>query len=707
MSLERSSNDRGRVLIVALLLVAGVVASYAGVASHEFVTYDDPQYVVQNPYVNGGLSTENLKWAFTRSHSSNWHPLTWLSHQLDCELFDLRAGSHHVVNLGLHALNAVLLLLALRALTNRLVPSAMVAALFAFHPLRVESVAWISERKDLLSGAFFLLALGAYARHARRPSTRRLALALALFALGLLAKPMLVTVPFVLLLLDVWPLGRFGGTAASAVLPSLAPTHPGSMPGETVRARGGFRLFLEKLPFFVLAALSSVVTVIAQRAGGSLSSFEAIPLGARVANAPVAVGAYLAQTFWPARLAYFYPHPALVGRTQALAALASALFLTAVSVLAWRIRQRQPHVFVGWFLFLGMLVPVLGLVQVGEQARADRYAYLPTIGLYVALVWSLAELVRARPILRRSMIAAMPLVLAVLALVTRAQAATWSNSESLYRHALSSTSRNYAAHSALASVLWLRGEHDHARTQFDAALSIRPDYGPALYGLGLIEQQRGNVERAIEHYRAALVGLPNLAAVHLNLGSLLAGRGETVEAALEFERALELDPEQADASYNLALLLIAHGDPEGAIGYLERALDARPGFAAARARLGAVLDDQGREHEAVEELRRALKSEPDSVESALRLAWILAASPHDDLRSGTEALVWATVALRGSEGAAAAREAFAAALAESGDFARAVEAQEEALRVLGPERAGAARERLRLYRSGEPYRRGP
>ena len=454
LSPERSQSDRGRVLIAALLLVASVVASYAGVARHEFVTYDDPQYVVQNPHVNGGLSVEGLKWAFTRSHSSNWHPLTWLSHQLDCELFDLDAGDHHVVNLCLHALNAVLLLLALRALTNQLVPSALVAALFALHPLRVESVAWVSERKDLLSGSFFLLVLCAYARHARRPGARRLALVLVLFALGLLAKPMLVTVPFVLLLLDDWPLGRLGGAAAHPAHPSPTPTHPGMMHPETAGARPGFRLFLEKLPFFVLAALSCLITVIAQRAGGSLYSFDTIPLGARIANAPVAVVAYLAQTFWPARLAYFYPHPALVERTETSAAIAAALFVAALSVLAWKLRRRQAHVFVGWFLFLGMLVPVLGLVQVGEQARADRYAYLPTIGVYVALVWTLAELARDRPLLRRGSILVAPFVLAALGLVTRAQAATWKDSEALYRHALSTTDRNYAAHSALASVLY-------------------------------------------------------------------------------------------------------------------------------------------------------------------------------------------------------------------------------------------------------------
>ncbi len=684
------------VALAALLLLTTVLV-YAPVAGFEFLTYDDPDYVTRNPWVLQGPSWAGLRWAFLNDgHASNWHPLTWLSHMLDVRWFGLEAGRHHLVNAALHALDAALLFVALRALTRALWSSALVAALFALHPLRVESVAWISERKDLLAGLFFCLLLLAYSRHARRPDLASDALLLALLALGLMAKPMLVSVPFVLLLLDWWPLGRFrGGTAEAPLVGSID------------RGRSGRGLLLEKLPLLLLAALSSAVTLWSQERGGSLHSLETIPLSARLANAPLACVGYLSRSFWPAGLAYFYPHASLVAPERPswdLRAFAALALLLGVSVLAWRLRRSRPWLLVGWLWFLGMLAPVIGLVQVGEQSRADRYAYLPLVGLQLALVWSARELVARVPRLRLAAGLAAVAVLLACALATRAQLRHWKDSEALYTRAIEVTEENYAARVGLANVFAERGELDRARRWNEEALAIHPDYVPALYDLALLEQHAGQAERAIELYRRALERLPDFSAARLNLGSLLAERGEDVDAALEFEGVLELVPDHPDAHFNLAQLLLKHGELEKAVEHLELAVRARADHAAAWERLGVAREAQGRDADAIAALRSAVGA-GGTASAARLLAWILATSPEDSLRDGPEALRLARrIASQTNRADAALLQTLAAALAENGDFARAADAQARALELLPAGQRAEAHARLELYRAERPYR---
>jgi Tfp pilus assembly protein PilF len=585
------------------LLVAAVCATYAGVLGFDFVRYDDPDYVLENPLVRAGLSGSALRAAFTSTHASNWHPLTWLSHQLDVELFGLAPAAHHASSVLWHALAAALCYRALRALTGRTWPSALAAALFALHPLRVESVAWISERKDVLSGALFFGTLLAYARYARAPSAPRYLVLLASLAAGLLAKPMLVTTPFLLLLLDLWPLRRIQRGAHVRTFCACA---------------------REKLPLFLLSALGCALTVHAQRTGGALQTLATLPLEARAANAPLAVVRYLAHVFWPAELSYFYPHAYFVERAAsgwnaaAFGALALLTGLTLAAVVAFR---RAPEVLVGWLWFLGLLVPVIGLVQVGEQALADRYTYLPSVGLAVALVFPLAELVAQRPRSLGLVCGTAGLALIALAGTSALQARVWRNSRVLFEHALTLDERNYAAWSALANERAARNDIAGARAAYERALAILPSYAPALYSLGLLEQEHGDAERALALYRSAAASLPGFLAAELNLGSLLARRGESVAAAEAFERVLALDPLNPEAHFNLGLLLLQGDALAEAETHLRATLAARADFplaGPALEALAAALAEKGEFTRAAELQEEALEHCDPTRQAAAR-----------------------------------------------------------------------------------------
>ncbi len=527
-------------LALGVLLVLVVGALYAQTARHGFVSYDDDAYLVQNPHVASGLSAANARWAFSESHSANWHPLTWLSHQLDVELFGLEAGPHHLVSAALHALNAVLCFVFLRRATGSAAsaggrwPSALVALLFAVHPQRVESVAWAAERKDVLSGTFFFLTLLAYENFVRARSPARYAVLVVTFALGLLAKPMLVTLPVVLLLLDSWPLGRMGGEH---------------------RARG---LVREKLPLFLLAAASALVTLVVQRAGGAVQPMEVLSFSERVATALLGTVAYLAQAVWPAGLAFFYPHPALIvgghfepfGWRVALSALA----LVGATLGAWRLRARCPYVWVGWLWLLVMLAPVIGLVQVGSQFYADRYVYLPLVGPTFALVFLARELL-CTPGLARAAYAVGLGIAALFAGVAYQQIGTWRDSGTLATRALEVTRGNYVAH-----------EH-----------------------MGLWLHRQGELERAREHYLAALASAPALPSSHVDLGAIHAQLGQREEAKAQFQEALRLAPDHEKARLSMGLLLELEGDREGALQHYELAARQHPGSIDAWRKLAEVL----------------------------------------------------------------------------------------------------------------------
>ena len=529
---------RLRSLGPALGLVLLTVLVFAPVVGHDFVSLDDPAYVTANRQVRRGLTAEGFRWAWGAEVAANWHPLTLLSHMLDGELYGLDPGGHHLTSLLLHTANAVLLFVVWRRLTGAGGRSAVVAALFAVHPLHVESVAWIAERKDVLSGFFFLLTLAAWLGWVRRPTPRRYLLALLAFVLGLLAKPMLVTVPLVLLLLDVWPLER---------LPRGAPA------AELRRALG--RLLREKLPFFIAALAAGGVALFTQRE--ALFPLAALPLAQRAANALLAYAAYLGDTFWPRGLAVFYPLPPAQPAWRV--ALAAAL-LAALTALALARLRRSPWLAVGWLWFAGMLVPVIGLLQVGSQARADRYTYLPSIGLFVALVWEVCALVQGpsqrparRPGATRAALAAAALLAIVpLAVAARAQVATWRDSLTLFQHALAVTERNLMAEMRVGTELARRGDHAGAERHLRAAVRIAPGAPRPQAALGRWLHQRGRPREALPHLRQASRLRPRDSRLQLRLGIVLAELGRTAEARACFRRALELNPGLTGARRRLA-----------------------------------------------------------------------------------------------------------------------------------------------------------
>jgi len=539
---------------IAIGLIVVVFAIYAQVGTHEFLILDDDQYVTDNGHVRQGLTLDGVRWAFTSFHAANWHPLTWISHMLDVELFGLEPGAHHLVGVALHALCAVLLFLAFRAMTGATWRSAAVAALFALHPLRAESVAWVAERKDLLSGLFWMTTLWAYSAYVRRPDARRYALVLISFLLGLMSKPILVTLPFVLLLLDVWPLQR----------------------------RDRPRL-LEKLPLFALAAASGVVTVIAQRAGGSVSSVESVPFAMRLANAVASYGTYLWKTLLPLELAYFYPHPA--GATTVppsfwIVTTGSAALLALVTYLAYRGRAR-PFLVVGWLWFLGTLVPVIGLFQVGAQALADRYTYLPLIGVYIGAVWGLAELTDRQPGLTPIVKIGAPVVLVVLSLLSWHQVSTWKDSRTLFEHAIEVTPNNHVAHTHLGTLLNVAGDLAGAETQYREALRIEPDYADAHSALGIVFGKRGNLVQAARHFEQAVAAAPQHADAHYNLGLVLRSRGDLGGAETRFREAIRLRPGFARAWFGLGQILENRGDRPGAVESYRRAVAINPAYESA------------------------------------------------------------------------------------------------------------------------------
>jgi tetratricopeptide (TPR) repeat protein len=493
---------------LALALCAATFALFVGVRANGFLLYDDATYVTENPAVRDGLTWRGVAWAFANGgYACNFHPLTWLAHMLDVELFELDAARHHLSSAALHALNAALCFAALRSLTGRTVPALLAAALFAAHPLRVESVAWIAERKDLLAGTFFFLTLVAWTSHVARPSVGRYALALGLFALGLLAKPMLVTVPGVLLLLDAWPLRRWRGAG-----------------GE--RTSGA--LVREKAPFLALALVSAAVTFWVQLDGGCTQNLEGLSPGRRAENAVIACVRYLGLIAAPDGLSVFYPHPAIVdpGRSLVPSAIAAALAIALVSFVAWRLRARAGYLAVGWCWFLGMLVPVIGLVQVGAQALADRYTYLPSVGIHLACAWALAELAAAGGARR---IAATAIALAALVVPlprTLDQIRVWKDTRTLFEHALAVTDRNYIAHLHVGRVLGDAGDIASARGHFEDALAIHPGFFEARYNLAGALFLEGDHEGAERECAAALRLRPDDPEAQRFLARLRARRGE-------------------------------------------------------------------------------------------------------------------------------------------------------------------------------------
>ena len=567
-------SSAGRTVLLGLLLIAGTLLSYNPVTHNNFVRYDDDRYIVDNPEVKAGLTWATVKWAFTTYEEANWHPLTWLSHALDCELFGVKPAGHHYMNVLLHAANAVLLFLLLQYATGFAWRSFMVAALFALHPINVESVAWAAERKNVLSMLFFLLALYAYIWYTRRPGLGRYAAVFFLFALALLSKPQVITFPFLLLLFDYWPLRRFNPAAGLAT---------GAVSSE--------RLILEKLPLLLLSAASAVVTMIAQSAGRAVKSLAEYSFGVRLETALVSYARYLGKAVWPTKLVALYPHPA--GLYPAWKICAAVLLLTVITALVLRARDKR-YLAVGWFWFLGSLVPMIGLVQVGFQAMADRYAYIPFVGLFVMVTWLAAdEKDRVVATLRPARTAHSPVTatsrlwvaipasacLLALGILTYRQVGYWHDTESFWLRTLSLTRDNYVAEDNLGEYLFSRGRGDEAAAHFRAALAIRPDGLVANLNLGAYEDRRGNWPEAIARYQvvathAGDVGMRSTA--YGSLGFVYRQIGDAAKAKECFERALQIAPDRARPMVGLGLLAQESGNLDSAVGWFSQAAATLP-----------------------------------------------------------------------------------------------------------------------------------
>ena len=755
----KEGKNRGLLLTLSGFLLLAVGLVFGQTVRSGFVNFDDGLYVYENAHVLHGLSPREIVWAFTHLHAGYWIPLCWLSFMADNQFFGPGASGYHLTNVLLHAATTVLLFLVLRRMSGRSWPSATVAALFAVHPLHVESVAWVTERKDLLSGLCFVLALGAYDRYVRGPSSRgRYAAVVLFFVLGLMAKPMLVTLPVVLLLLDYWPLGRFSGGADSNPTPPRCNGAEADGNGPS-RFSVPLDLIREKIPLFALAAVFCLVTAATE---GKEASSNSLAFPWRVANALVSYVAYLDQLFCPLNLAAFYPHPEANLPLWKVAAAAAVLAgISAAAFISWR---RYPYLLMGWLWYGVTLLPVIGLMQVGGQAMADRFTYLPQIGLYLALVWGAADVCRCWPY-RRWLCGLTPVLLLVASMACAwRQTSFWRDSETLWNHTLACTSRNTVAHNILACAFASRGQFDAAILQFRRALEIKPDYALAHQNLGNTLNRLSRFDEALSHFRAAARLQPDSAQLRAGIGTVLARLGRCDEALAEYAKALEIEPgfamghnnmgnilldlgrqdealahyrqaakinpNFAMAHYNLAKLLVGRGDLDEALWHYQQLvridpnsslahdglgaalsrmsrfgeslarcrqlLEVNPRDTAARCNMGAAWAECGQFEKALACYRRAVELQPDSVPAQVKLAWLRATCPLASLRDGREAIEHALQASQLCQDAQAqVLETLAAAYAEAGWFPEAVATANKAVELAERQHDRASAERLR------------
>ena len=726
-SLPEATFPRWASIAVCTSLAVAVGIIFGQTLTFSFVNYDDDTYVYDNPEITHGLTLKGILWAFTHIHSYNWHPLTTLTHMFDCQVYGLHPWGHHLDNILLHGMAAILLFLLLQQMTSALWRSAFVAAVFAIHPLHVESVAWISERKDVLSALFFMLTLMAYVRYAQKQeSAGRKALpflfspsywlTLLLFGLGLMSKPMLVTLPFLMLLLDYWPLRRFAFHDLSS-------------------AKG--QLLLEKVPLLLLSAASCVITIWAQKAG--VISFERIAFPSRVANALVSYAHYVWHMVYPVDLAVFYPLPA--SHLTEWRVGVSVLFLSLVSAGIALGYRKHPFLLVGWLWYLGMLVPVIGLIQVGSQAMADRYTYLPQIGLYIIVAWGAVDLCRSWRYRRALIGVGATTIFATLLVLAYVQTTYWKNSASLMTHAIACTPDNFVAHNnlgntlaeqgnlpeaiqhyeralqlkpdlaethnSLGSALADQGKLPEAIKQYEEALRLLPDYGEAYNNLGIALAAQGKLTEAIQQYEKAVQLVPDYGEAHNNLGVALVGQGNLSEAIQHYEQAIQLKPNYAEAYNNLGNALDNQGKPLEALQYYERAIQLKPDYAEAYYNAGLVLTRQGKLPEAIERYERVIQLKPNYVAALNNLAYVLATSQNISLRNGVRAIALSERANQLSDGGnPVVLATLAAAYAEAGRFPEAVQTASRGIELASAQGnsalANVLQSRLELYKAKIP-----
>jgi len=746
-------NNRNIQLLVCATLAVITVWAFGNVRTADFVTIDDPTYVSENLIVQQGLTGENLKWAFSTFYFNNYHPLVWLSYMTECQFFGPHPAVFHLLNLALHVANTLLLCVLLLRITSAFWASAIVAALFGLHPLHVESVAWISERKDVLSTLFGLLTLWVYYEYTVAKRLRWYVGAITLFTLGLLSKAMLVTLPFALLLVDLWPLQRLHLNSARWM--------------SDLR-----RLIIEKTPFFVLSAVASYIAYVAQ--SDSVADIQGLPLSNRIENAVVSYARYLQKTFWPADLAVFYPHP---GEWPVAWAVGAGIFVLGVSVAAVAAIRKRPYLFVGWFWFVGTLVPVIGLVQIGSQSIADRYFYLPSIGLFVAIVWSAREFIQLRRIPAPVVAVAVIITVASCTVITRRQVNYWQNSYALFTHAEKVSPPNTVVLNNLADLLILDGRLDEAQKKLTAALKLDPENQFSWGNLGTISLKQGHFDQAMEafqkglrinpnspelnfnmgltltfkrhlsdsipyyqraiaaqptyldaymqlgnvlvslsapasavtNYVAAIRIKPDFAPAHYNLGTIYTEAGRPEDGVNHLQQAVRLNPDYSDAHRQLGVALLRMGNPAQARQHLEQALTLNPADALAHSHLAHVFAQNKNAQSAIAHYREALRIDPTIVGALNNLAWIMAT--HDDAtwRDGAEAVRLAEKACELTQRKqAVALGTLAAAYAEAGRFTEAISTAEKAIELANSNHQNTIveknRQLLEFYRAGQPWR---
>ena len=669
---------------------------------HDFVSYDDPDYVTANPHVQAGLTWAGVKWAFCNTQQAvYWAPLTWLSHLLACQFFGLNAWGHHLINVVLHAANTGLVFLLFRRMTGATWRSAILAALFGLHPLRVESVAWVTERKDVLSGFFGFLALLCYARYAKEhmqkakcgtqnPAPRTVHhisrftlhasrfyfLSLGCFALGLMSKPMLVTLPFAMLLLDYWPLKRMQNAECRMQKAESGATFDARR--STLRAL--LPLLAEKLPFFALAAAASVVTFVVQKQGGALEPIGYLPLGARVGNALISYCRYLGKMFWPANLAVFYPHP---GQWPLVKVLLAGGLLLGISGLLFMKRRRYPFLLVGWLWFVGTLVPAIGLIQSSSQAMADRFTYLPSLGVLILAIWGACELTQRWRYAVTAVAVAGSVAIVLCVVVTRQQLGHWKDGETLFRHAVGVTRDNWLALNNLGCALVKKGQIDEAIGYYVEALILRPGYAMAHNNLGVALTKKGQFDEGISQVQEALRLKPDYAEAYYNLGNALVRKGQIDAGISQYLEALRRQPDYADAHCNLGIALVRKGQLDEALSQYLEALRLAPANAEAHANLGIVFVRKGRIDEAISQYLEALRLQPDYAEAHYNFGNAL-------LRKGQvdAAISQFQEAIRQQPDYALAHNNLGTALEQKGQIAAAISQFQEAIR-LTPDDASA------------------
>jgi tetratricopeptide (TPR) repeat protein len=646
-------------LLICLVLAVVTFGVYWPMTHHDFILFDDPQYITDNAHVTAGVTWRGIVWAFTNDEAANWHPLTWISHMVDCDLFGLYAGGHHLVNLLFHIANSVLLFLWLSRLTGALWRSAFVAAFFAWHPLHVESVAWAAERKDVLSTFFWLLTLMAYTSYVQRRAKLetkgaplKYGLALLLFACGLMSKPMVVTLPFVLLLLDFWPLQRF--SLSTFNLPLL------------------LRLVVEKIPFFALAVAGSVATYLAQKTGGALWTLTALPPQDRIANALLSYVRYISKTVWPTDMAIIYTHPR---HWPVIVTIGCVLVLAAwTGLFLWRLR-RNPYLVVGWLWFLGTLIPTIGLVQVGSQSMADRYMYIPSIGLFIVVVWGLNDLLDRWPERKKFLPLAGGAALAGCLAVTSLQLSHWQNSFSLFLHAIDATGDNYVAYNCLGQAFKDAGRKPEATELFLTSVAIESNFPPSQINLAQALDAAGRPGEAEPHYQIAVRLLPQNPDLRYDAGTFFLHQDNMDEAIRQFLAALEVRPAFPQAHNALGWAYLRQAKLDQAVPQFMEALRLKPDFADAHLDLAVALTQQGKTNEAFPHFIAAVKFQPRNAEMRFNLGLALL-----DRQKPAEAAVQFTEEVRLTPNETKAHYRLAQALQRQGKFAEAVPHYREALR---------------------------